>query len=73
MAALEPRHVHPVRWHQSVEVARETCARFFRDGRAPTDAVRAHGIASSALTDWAGAVNALAELHNALPDATRAA
>jgi len=29
--------------HEALDVARETCARFYRDGRSPADAVRAFG------------------------------
>jgi hypothetical protein len=61
--ALEPRNVHPRQWRQAIDVARETCARFFRDGRAPADAVRAHGLAPSDAAGWAHAVNLIAELH----------
>jgi hypothetical protein len=62
-AVLEPRHVHPLRWRQAIEVARETCARCFRDGRSPSDAVRAHGLAPPDTDGWAHAVNLIAELH----------
>ena len=70
---LEPRHVRPRQWRQAVDVARETCARFFRDGRSPADAMRAFGFAPSGAADWAQAVNLLAELHCATPDAKRVA
>jgi hypothetical protein len=62
-AVLEPRHVHPLRWRQAIEVARETCARYFRDSRSPADAVRAHGLSPSDTDGWAHAVNLIAELH----------
>jgi hypothetical protein len=65
--ALEPRHVHPLRWPQAVDVAREVCARFFRDGRSPADTVRAFGLAPSEAAGWAGAVNAIAEAVHAGP------
>jgi hypothetical protein len=61
--ALEPRHVHPLRWRQAVDVARETCARFFVEGRSPSDAVRAFGLAPSEAATWAHAVNLIAEVH----------
>jgi hypothetical protein len=61
---FEPRHVHPLRWRQAVNAARETCARFFCEGRSPADAVRAHGLTpSSATAGWSHAVNVIAELH----------
>jgi hypothetical protein len=59
---LEPRHVHPLRWRQAIDVARETCGRHFREGRAPGDAVRAFGLAPVDTTDWAAAVNTVAEV-----------
>ena len=71
--ALEPRYVRPRQWRQAVDVARETCARFFRDGRSPADAMRAFGFAPSGAADWAQAVNLLAELHCAPQDAKRVA
>ena len=64
MSALEPRHVRPQQWRQAMDVARETAARFFADGRSPADAVRAFGLVPSAAPGWAGAVNAIAELHH---------
>jgi len=70
MTTLEPRHVHPRQWHQAIALAREVCARYFLDGRSPTDAVRAHGLAPSDTGGWAYAVNVLAELHCA-PVASR--
>jgi hypothetical protein len=60
---LEPRHVRPQQWRQAIDVPRETCARFFRDGRSPADALRAHGIAPSEAANWAHAVNVIAEIH----------
>ena len=72
-SALEPRNVRPQQWRQAIDVARETCGRFFRDGRSPADAVHAFGFAPSGAADWAQAVNLLAELHCATPDAKRVA
>jgi hypothetical protein len=60
---LEPRHVHPLRWRQAIDVARETCARFFADSRSPADAVRAHGLDASGTAGWTHAVNVIAEIH----------
>jgi hypothetical protein len=73
MTLLEPRHVHPLKWRHAVDVARETCARFFADGRSPADAVRAYGLEHSGAPDWAMAVNAIAELHHASPAGRRVA
>ena len=71
--ALEPRHVRPQQWRQAIDVARETCARFFRDGRSPADAMRAHGFIPSGAVGWAQAVNLLAELHCAPQEIERVA
>jgi hypothetical protein len=60
---LEPRHVHPLKWRQAVDVAREICARFFGEGRSAADAVRAYGLVPSEPAGWAHAVNMLAEMH----------
>jgi hypothetical protein len=72
-AALEPRHVHPLRWRQAIDVARETCARFFRDGRSLADTMRAYGFAPSRAADWAQAINLIADLHCAPQEASRVA
>jgi hypothetical protein len=61
---LEPRHVHPLRWRQAIDVARETCGRFFVEGRSPADALRSFGLASSDAPSWAHAVNVIAELYH---------
>jgi hypothetical protein len=61
---LEPHHVQPRLWHDALAVARETCARFFRDGREPADALRAFGLPASDIGGWHHVVNALAELHH---------
>jgi hypothetical protein len=70
---LEPRHVHPLRWREAIDVARDICARFFRDGRSPADAVRSVGLTTSGAATWAHAVNVLAELHCAPHEALRVA
>lgn len=62
-AVLEPRHIPPRRWHEALDVSREACARFFRDGRSPADVLRACGMAPAGLVDWAHAVNVIAEIH----------
>jgi hypothetical protein len=71
--ALEPRHVHPLKWRQAIDIARETCGRFFAEGRSPADAVRASGLTPSGPATWAHAVNLLAEMHCAGPDSRRVA
>jgi hypothetical protein len=69
----EPRHVHPLRWRQALDVARETCGRFFRDGRSPADAVRACGLAPEGEATWSHAVNLIAELYHASAESRQVA
>lgn len=53
----------PGQWHQAVGVARQACARIFRDGGKPGDAIRAFGLseASTPVADWSRAVALIAE------------
>jgi hypothetical protein len=71
---MSPHYVNPLQWHQAVGVARQSCARFFRDGGSPEDALKAFGVATDARTtpDWGKAVDAIAEVLCAQP-AKRAA
>ena len=56
-----PQHSNPVQWQQSVGLARQVCARVFRDGGAPADAMRALGLTHVEITnDWAKAVDRIA-------------
>jgi hypothetical protein len=58
-----PEHVDPAQWAQAIGVARQACARIFRDGGSPSDALRAFGLAPapSAATDWSKTVGLIAE------------
>ncbi len=58
-----PDHVNPVQWQQAQAVARQTCARFFRDGGSPRDALSAFGLSTEATDglDWSRAVDAIAQ------------
>lgn len=61
--ATSPTHDHvrdPAQWHQAIGVARQACARIFRDGGRPADAVRAFGLGAEA-GDWAKAVAIIAQ------------
>jgi hypothetical protein len=75
---MGPHHVNPVQWHQTVGVARQACARVFRDGGTPADALAAFGIDGDERafadldTDWGKAVEAIAQVLCAAP-AKRAA
>jgi len=59
---MNPHRVNPLLWHQSVGMARQTCARVFRDGGTPADALAAFGLAvpQSAPADWSHVVETIA-------------
>ncbi len=46
MSNSAPDHINPIQWHQALAVSRQTCARVFRDGGLPTDALSAFGVMS---------------------------
>lgn len=50
-------------WHQAVGVARQACARIFRDGGTSADAIRTFGLDApgTAVIDWSRAVGMIAE------------
>lgn len=50
-------------WHQSIGVARQACARIFRDGGSASDAIRTFGIdpSSAGTIDWSRAVTLIAD------------
>lgn len=60
MTPSVPDHVNPIQWHQALAVSRQTCARVFRDGGAPADALSAFGLASDASITWERAVDHIA-------------
>lgn len=41
---MTPDHINPVQWTQSLGLARQACARIFRDGGVPRDALTAFGL-----------------------------
>jgi hypothetical protein len=58
---MSPRHINPVQWQQAMDYARQACARIFRDGGSPSDAVRAFGLVmGDAAADWCTAVDRIA-------------
>ncbi len=65
-----PEHVNPIAWHQAVGVARQSCARFFRDGGTAKDAMRAFGadVTATDAADWGKAVEAIAYTLCARPE-----
>lgn len=54
-------HINPLQWHSAIGVARQICARVFRDGGSPADAVTAFGLSNAAATSWSKAVEVIAE------------
>lgn len=58
-----PDHINPLQWNQSVGIARQSCARVFRDGGSPADALSAFGLSASGLDnlDWSRAVDQIAQ------------
>jgi len=61
-------HINPLQWHQALGVARASCARIFRDGGAPADALHAFGLTTDHATqDWSRTVEAIAESLCATP------
>jgi hypothetical protein len=61
IATRTPPHINPYQWHQSIGYARQACARIFRDGGAPADALRAFGLAAPETAQWSKAVELIAE------------
>ena len=66
-----PGHINPLQWHQALGVARQSCARFFRDGNEPADAMQAFGLPpgdDAGPVDWSKAVEAIANVLCAIPE-----
>jgi hypothetical protein len=61
---MTPEYINPVAWNQAIGLARQSCARIFRDGGTPADALAAFGLVASdaAQVDWTKAVSAIAEM-----------
>ena len=57
-----PDHVNPIQWHQAQSVSRQTCARVFRDGGTPREALAAFGLkpAAEEFVSWEKAVDQIA-------------
>jgi hypothetical protein len=62
LSAGAPRSINPAHWHQSVGYARQACARVFRDGGSPAEAVAAFGVTTEAPLDWGRAVEMIADV-----------
>lgn len=71
---MTPQHVNPIEWQQNVGYARQACARIFRDGGTPGDALKAFGLTQdAALADWSVAVDRVAATLSAPASARKAA
>lgn len=56
-----PNHINPIQWQQTLGLARTACARIFRDGGRPADALAAFGLGESAADiDWSTATDRIA-------------
>lgn len=60
MTPSVPDHVSPIQWHQAVAVSREQCARIFRDGGLPNDALAAFGLKRETGATWERVVDLIA-------------
>jgi hypothetical protein len=59
---MSPRHINPVQWQQATGYARQACARVFRDGGTPAEALHAFGLGSAEpAADWSTAVDRIAQ------------
>ena len=57
-------HINPMQWHSALGLARQICARIFRDGGTPVDALTAFGLTAAQPADglcWSKAVDTIAE------------
>jgi hypothetical protein len=59
---MTPNHINSVQWTQAVGYSRQSCARVFRDGGSPADALSAFGLDADGVadTDWSRAVDMIA-------------
>ncbi len=57
---MSPRYINPVQYAQALGYARSACARIFRDGGSPSDALGAFQLEAGG-TDWATAVERIAQ------------
>ena len=59
---MSPRYINPMQWQQAMGYARQACARIFRDGGSPADAIRAFGLETAdTAADWRIAVDRIAQ------------
>jgi hypothetical protein len=59
---MHREHINPLQWHQAVGVARQACARIFRDGGSPADALASFGLTRDVgEVSWSRAVEMIAQ------------
>lgn len=65
MTIARPQHINPLQWNEAVAHARQACARVFRNGGAPKDALAAFGLGKDTIAgdDWSKAVDLIARAH----------
>lgn len=66
---MTPDHVNPIQWTHAMGVARQACARIFRDGGKPADALAQFGVGEGAResADWSRTVETIAQSLCAVP------
>jgi hypothetical protein len=59
---MTPNHMNSVQWTQAVGYSRQSCARVFRDGGTPADALAAFGLDTTGIeqSHWSRAVDLIA-------------
>ena len=62
MTIPRPQHINPLQWNEAVAHARQACARIFRNGGAPQDALTSFGLAADGVSgaDWSKTVDMIA-------------
>lgn len=72
---MTPVNINPIQWNQAVGIARQSCARIFRDGGQPRDALVAFGLDASggSTSDWSRVVEDIAQVLCRQPALKRAA
>ena len=62
MTLSRPQHINPLQWNEAVAMARQGCARVFRNGGAPQDALASFGLKTdgAAASDWSKTVDTIA-------------
>ncbi|MEZ5854318.1 MAG: hypothetical protein R3D67_06035 [Hyphomicrobiaceae bacterium] len=61
MRETAPTYIDPAAWQQAIGLSRQICARIFRDGGTPSQALEAVGLPARAELNWDKAVELVAE------------